>query len=217
MKHEFVYRRGYKNLTVFFAGWGMDGNPFRDFYAPESDVLILYDYTDLRFEGRILDDYAAVRVVSWSLGVWVVSAMQSQFPRLAEEAVAVNGTPFPVDETKGVPPAIFDGTLQGLSESTLAKFDRRMCGDRQTLAEFDSVHPARSICSLVEELEWIGRECRVRDVDPKFIRAVVGCRDAIFPAVNQQKAWHRICPVEVVDSAHYDRGLIRSLVRGGDA
>ena len=216
MQQQFVNRRGYENLTVFFAGWGMDVNPFRYFHAPESDVLLLYDYTDLGFDGRILDDYIRVRVVAWSLGVWVASALQQKFPRFADEAVAVNGTPFPVDETRGIPPMVFEGTLKGLSERTLAKFDRRMCGDKKTLAEYNSVHPARSVGSLAEELELIWRESRSHEVVPKFIRAFVGRRDAIFPAVNQQNAWFGICPTDVVDSAHYDSAFLRSLVCGGN-
>lgn len=193
----------------------MDENPFRDFRTSESDVMVCFDYADLSFDERLLDKYAKVRVVAWSLGVWAASALMAEISRLGEDAVAVNGTPFPVDESKGIFPVIFNGTLQGLSERSLARFDRRMCADAKALADYNLVHPSRDIQSLAHELSWIGRESANREVAPKFRRAYVGKRDAIFSCENQMNAWRGICPVEVVDAAHYDRELLRTLVCGG--
>ncbi len=215
MQHVFLQKSGCEHLTVFFAGWGMDENPFLDFRAPESDLLICCNYTDLDFNSGLLESYKSVRVIAWSLGVWAVSALMGDFPILAENATAVNGTPFPVDETRGIPPRVFQGTLQGLSDANLARFDRRMCGDAATLASYTCVHPKRSIKSLVDELAWIGRESAVCKVSPQFKRAIVGKRDAIFSCANQENAWRGLCPVDVIDIAHYNRELLRSVVCGG--
>ena len=43
------------------------------------------------------------------------------------ERVALNGTVTPVDDLKGIPQQVFEGTLEGLNEVALEKFIRRMC------------------------------------------------------------------------------------------
>ncbi len=215
MQQVFLQKKGFDNLTVFFSGWAMDENPFLGFCMPESDVMICFDYTGLDFDLSLIDKYATVRVVAWSLGVWAASALMAEIPRLATDAVAVNGTPFPVDASRGIPPEIFMGTLQGLSHSTLSRFARRMCGDLATLESYNRRHPKRSVESLADELAWIGRESVTREVAPQFKRAYVGKRDAIFSCENQVNAWRGECPVEIVDAAHYNDVLLRSLVCGG--
>lgn len=214
MQQTFLQRGIGGRLRIFFAGWGMDDNPFAGFRSPDSDILLCHDYRSLDFPSTLLEPYDAVRVVAWSLGVWAAAALMVDVPRLAEDAVAFNGTPFPVDEVRGIPPAIFQGTLQGLSASTLARFDRRMCGDAASLEQYRLVHPRRTIESLAEELDWIGSESAVRAVAPTFRRAVVGSRDAIFTRVNQRNAWEGLCLVEEVAAAHYDRETLRALVCG---
>ena len=214
MQQTFLQRGIGGRLRVFFAGWGMDENPFADFRSSDSDILLCHDYRSLDFPSSLLEPYDEVRVVAWSLGVWAAAALMAEVPRLAEDAVAFNGTPFPVDETRGILPAIFQGTLQGLSTTALARFDRRMCGDASSLAQYNLVHPRRGVDSLAEELAWIGRESAVRAVAPRFRRAVVGRRDAIFLRMNQRNAWEGLCPVDEVEAAHYDLETLRGLVCG---
>lgn len=217
MKHVFLNKAGYSALTVFFAGWGMDENPFSGCSAVGSDLLMCFDYRDYGFDARLLETYESVRVVAWSLGVWMASALMASEPRLAVDAVAVNGTPFPVDDNRGIPVEVFRGTLNGMSQDTLARFDRRMCGGRAQLEEYAAVHPQRSVESLKAELEWIyGQAGRVA-VSPRFRRAVAGRRDSIYPFANQVDAWRGICEVDEVDAAHYDRGLLCRLLRNGGA
>lgn len=216
MQQKFLQKNGSHHLIVFFTGWGMDENPFLDYRVPESDLLICFNYTDLDLTERLFDGYDSIRVVAWSLGVWAASVLMAHIPALAKNAVAVNGTPFPVDETRGIPSSVFQRTLQGLSGSNLARFDRRMCGDAATLASYNSVHPKRSLESLADELAWIGRESMVRKASPHFRRAVVGKRDAIFTCDNQLNGWRELCPVDIVDESHYSNELLRSIVCGGN-
>ncbi|NLB68090.1 MAG: DUF452 family protein [Lentisphaerae bacterium] len=216
MKHELLSKNGNSNLTIFFAGWGMDNNPFTDYRSGKSDILICFDYSNLHFKIELLDKYKNVRVVAWSLGVWVASALQAKHEQLRENAVAINGTPFPVDEERGIPPSVFEGTLKGLSEKNLARFNRRMCANSEKLAEYELVRPKRSIPSLSTELAFIGSAQKNIQIAAKFKRAYAGKLDAIFSCQNQINAWESICPVEVLDVAHYDRTLLRNLICGED-
>ena len=52
------------------------------------------------------------------------------------KSIAINGTPFPIDEERGIPPAIYRGTLEGLADASLHKFLRRMCADSKAFREF---------------------------------------------------------------------------------
>ena len=68
------------------------------------------------------------------------------------ERVALNGTVTPVDDLKGIPQQVFEGTLEGLNEGTLEKFIRRMCLKKENLETFLSKRPQRAVEELQEEL-----------------------------------------------------------------
>ena len=61
-------------------------------------------------------------------GMAIYDTMQYIKPDVSTicERVALNGTVTPVDDLKGIPQQVFEGTLEGLNESTLEKFIRRM-------------------------------------------------------------------------------------------
>lgn len=49
MQQTFLQRGIGGRLRVFFAGWGMDENPFADFRSSDSDILLCHDYKSLDF------------------------------------------------------------------------------------------------------------------------------------------------------------------------
>ena len=129
MKQHFIIKNNQKHLLLFFAGWGMDETPFLQIHPTNKDWLICYDYRSLEFDAIILQEYSEITLIAWSMGVWAASQIMKQYPSLTlSQSIAINGTPYPIHETKGITPAIFEGTLQGLNEQSLQKFQRRMCG-----------------------------------------------------------------------------------------
>ena len=220
MKTAFLSsRRANAPLAIFFAGWGMDETPFADFSAAADgcDLILCFDYTTLDFDQSIFDGREIRRVAAWSLGVWAASALFAQIPALASasERIAFNGTPFPADDTRGIPEAIYDGTLAGLSASTLAAFERRMCRDPETLARYNSRRPARSLESLRDELASIRAAAKTTPIAPAFTRAIIGSRDAIFPPANQTVAWSGLCHAEQIDAPHYSDATLRAIINDG--
>ena len=221
-------------LVVLFAGWGMDETPFADFWsadvtsasgsadilsAQEYDFAVCCDYTDLNnFAISQFPNFAIHRVIAFSFGVWAASALFARFPELAAapERIAINGTPYPIDDNFGIPTATFDATLANFSSPTLAKFERRMCGDAASLAHYQSRHPKRSLESLREEL----RNCEIAKLrntcNFHFTHSIIGTRDAIFPPQNQHAAWakHPSTKITTVDAPHYSDALLRDAVRG---
>ena len=203
MRHEFVKRDGNSRLILIFAGWAMDATPFGHISRPGYDTLVVWDYRDLSIDWSIVADYEEIALIAWSMGVYAASMSIHAIENLITARIAVNGTMTPVDNLRGIPEAIFEGTASSLDERNLRKFFRRMCGDRQTTERFMLVAPSRPVDQLIEELRaiypepWFG--------NPKVSTwdlAIIGRDDAIFPACNQQRAWQGT-PVTVIDRPHY--------------
>ena len=223
MKQEFLKKNGTKALLLFFGGWGSAPKLFRDSVEGcERDCLFCYDYKDCSFDFSLLEGYEEIRIVAWSMGVWVTGQVFGRYERCVEDgkcidrqgfdrritdAVAIGGTPMPIDDLYGIPTAVFKATLDKMSPTVLYKFRRRMCG--ADLAVFESRMPDRNIDDLREELAAIrnmvseGRESTFH-----WSRAYVCGGDLIFPAANQIRAWEKEnVPVEMRDGAHYSARL----------
>ena len=116
MKQIYLIHEHHPRLLLFFAGWGADETPFKTYRPADSDYMLCYDYRSLDFDASLLTEYTDIRVVGWSMGVWAATRVMARTPLPVSRRIAINGTPFPIDETCGIPPAIFQGTLDGLRE-----------------------------------------------------------------------------------------------------
>ncbi len=189
MKFKKLTDSGCRNLLIIFAGWGMDHRPFTNITLRNYDIAIAYDYTDGAFDSGFCQGYDDITVIAWSFGVIAADiffAKNSGLP--VSLSVAVNGTLYPVDDSRGIPEAIFRGTLDGLSEQTLMKFYRRMCGGAESFKRFMASKPERPITSLREELEAIAA------MKPRHSRwdiAVIYDNDRIIPPLNQVRSWQQ--------------------------
>lgn len=152
--------------------------------------------------------------MAWSMGVWVACQTLAGKEYPYGMRLAVNGTPFPIHDTKGIPEAIFQGTLENFSEPVLIRFRRRICGSAAQVKIFLSHHPYREIDDLHQELAALWTAVKARPaVEWIWDKAVVGMNDKIFPPQNQREAWQGVA-VEEVDAEHYDEGLFRELLNG---
>lgn len=219
MIQNFLKRQGSGTLVIFFAGWGMDMKPFLDYGDADHDIMICYDYSDMSFDSGMICGYDRYFVMGWSMGVWAATAImqRGQLPSISD-AVAVNGTPTPVDDSFGIPEKIFSGTLESLSDATLVKFRRRMCGDAAGFSFFMDRAPERTVDDLRNELAAIGRmssETGLSADDAKAIwkRAVICKGDRIFPPQNQTGFWEN-AGIENIscEGAHYNDSLMRNII-----
>lgn len=213
MKHYFIHDNKSDVLDLIFAGWGMDEHPFLQ-EVTENDLCICYDYNDLNINLSIFKNYKQIRLIAWSLGVWAAAKVFENVQLPFIEKIAINGTLQPISATSGIPPVIFMGTLQNLSTATLCKFNRRMCGSKEQKEAFDKIAPQRSIQSLSTELQMLYEGVNHNPIPQfKFDRAIIGTKDQIFPAVNQNNAWisHKNTTIEEVDMAHYPANFVNCL------
>lgn len=203
MKHEFVKQTGSRRLILIYAGWAMDAEPFRHVCRPGYDTMVVWDYRDLTMNWSGVSSYDEIALIAWSMGVYAASMTIHSIDHLITARIAVNGTLSPVDNMRGIPENIFEGTASTLDDRNLRKFFRRMCGDRPTTERFMQHAPSRPVGELVDELRAIYPEpwfCNPKV--ERWDRAVIGRQDAIFPPCNQQRAWQGT-PVAVVDRPHY--------------
>lgn len=207
MKGEWIVRDGRPDLLLFFNGWGMDRRVADWMHAawPDPgghDLCLLYGYHDLSLpEGLAgaMAGYRAVDLVAWSLGVW--AALNTGLDAI-RRAVALNGTPFPVDASRGIAPETFQGTLDNWSDASRSRFERRMFAGAERDPRIGEVRSSREPAEQQEELRAIGSAVASGRGVPApgwtFSMAVVGSRDLVFPARHQLEAWQGT-PARVVD------------------
>ncbi|WP_336534731.1 DUF452 family protein [Bacteroides acidifaciens] len=215
MKQHFIIKNNQKHLLLFFAGWGMDETPFLQIHPTDKDWMICYDYRSLEFDAGILQEYSEITLIAWSMGVWAASQIMKQYPSLPlSQSIAINGTLYPIHETKGIAPTIFEGTLQGLNDQSLQKFQRRMCGSIAAYKAFQTVAPQRPVEELKEELAAIQKQyLSLPPSDFAWQRAIIGKNDRIFLPDSQWLAWsNKVDSLEYAEAAHYQVELFDSVI-----
>lgn len=205
MKIEKIKNQSSPRLLLFFDGWAAPPELFRNI-EPEmdSDYWIVSDYRDLSFP-ESLSSYAEVDVVAWSLGVWVAERIGSTCHARWNKCVAVNGTYCPVSDALGIPEKIFQGTMEQLSDDGMRRFERRICGDRNTWASYRAF-PPRPLSEITDELRFLYHEITAGEKGSSFSwsKAWIGTGDRIFPPENQKRAWlERNVLYAEIESPHY--------------
>ena len=192
-----------RNLIVYFAGWGTPPSVVQHLAIPPAyDLLLCYDYRDFSLEFDF-SRYENVRLVAWSMGVWVAERVMRQIPLLS--ATAMNGTGLPTHDDYGIPCAVFQGTLDTLDEINQGKFERRMCGDKQLLQQYQSLEGRHSMEEIHAELTALydALSAEHQHTGLLWTKAIIGTQDRIFPAQNQRNYWHERCEVSEMGGGHY--------------
>lgn len=197
-------------LILFFAGWGMPPSAVQSLSIPAGcDLLICYDYQDLQLDFDF-SHYQHIHLVAWSMGVWVAS--QTLPTTLAiKNAVAINGTERPCHDSLGIAEHIFLGTLHGLNESTLTKFQRRMCVDHDIFQQYRRFSDLRSATTLKTELGVLYQAIQQRPHQEfTWKKAIVGMQDRIFLPENQINYWQDRTVIQQEDLPHFPFFAIQS-------
>ncbi len=194
---------GKNSVIVFFTGWGCDENCTSHLNSDSHDIFTVYDYTDLSNASVIsskISHYKKAFLISWSFGVKIASQILQK--ELFAKAIAVNGTIDLIDKDFGIPPHIYERTLNSMSEENLIRFYKNMTLDHFSF--FDSHKPARSYSSIENELRLLDKSSIKCDYD-FYDEALVSSRDLIIPSVNQNSFWKSKCGLEPgnINAPHY--------------
>lgn len=204
MQYHWLNKKdGNKKLLLFFGGWSFDYKPFERLEYNDYDVLMLYDYNDLSIPIEILG-YEEYFLITWSMGVFVAYLLKEKLPEFKEK-IAINGTPFPVDNEKGIPIKTFDLTLKYVDTGLQGKFQRNLFKTEEEFQKYLQNPVAREIPNQASELVSLKKLIDKTDVDYKkyYNRAIISNTDKIIPTRNQHNCWDNVCPVVVLNSGHF--------------
>ena len=180
------------DVIVVFGGWAVGPDVFAHLAGPQ-DLLFASDYRNLDAELPDLSGYQSVTLVAWSFGVAAYAHWQKDRTDPFDRKIAVNGTLAPVDEARGIPPAVLAKTAEGLSEQSFAQFLRRT---------FNAPQPPRSIDVEARRAELHAVAARGAAPAVAFDQVWLSGRDRIFPPVNQHRAWDGATLRELPTAAH---------------
>ncbi len=191
------------NLLLFFSGWAMDARATAHLAVPEgTDLCVCFDYTDLatpdveRWKG-----YAQVRLAAWSMGVWAAEQVVPALGLNVVRAVAVNGTPTPVDDRYGIPERIARGTCDNLTEQSFFKFMMRVSRGFKFIPESGLEARKAELSRIINAPPHAGKIA--------WNKAIISTQDAIFPPENLHSYWNGRCPIREIEAPHYPFHLFK--------
>ena len=129
MKTEFI-NHNKNSLILFFCGFYTDANCFIEFDNGKSDILFVYDYSDMEnnpIEYFDFLNYTQVSVIAYSYGVWALNYVYNQdlLPQI-HSSCAISGTFCPVDNDYGVNEKVYELMARSLNSDTIEKFEQKM-------------------------------------------------------------------------------------------
>lgn len=206
MKVTFINRdKQNSSLILIMAGWSTDQRLFSHIKKEGWDVAVVDDYSSFDLDTSFLNPYSTIYLYAWSLGVFASSSLPAE--RITA-SFAINGTPFPVDDSYGIPVEIFNSTESTLTERNLLKFRMRMFGGRDNFnAVKDNLPLSDDIENLRQQLRTVSEAAQTHYATPiKWNRVFIASGDRIFPPENQQRAWKKILQeqdIVTLDAPHY--------------
>lgn len=178
MKAQWLTRIGTPDLVLVFGGWALGAAPFAGLTG-DTDVLLVDSYTDLDTPLPELAAYDQISLLAFSFGVASAGHWLAHSGVKPARLVAVSGTLYPADTTRGIAPEMIQATADGLQDTSFAKFCRR--------AGLTAPAPALDIPAARDELHAIAE----RGPAPacNFDRIWIPSRDRIIPTQAQVAAW----------------------------
>ncbi len=208
MKFHWLKHNNSPRLLLFFNGWGMDQHPVR-FLASDArhDVLMFYDYRNFAIEPGLTSEigqYQDKVVIAWSMGVWAYAQINAQYFNNIQHAIALNGTCRAIHESDGIPPAVYQMTVEQFSESGRTKFFKRLCGSGSLFKRFQPYQPQRALQEQHEELLAIQQLAVTSETgNVPYDVALIGTHDKIIPTKNQRNFWQGRIPYTLIDAPHF--------------
>lgn len=205
MQYHWLNKKNNDDLTVFFCGWSFDGKPFKHLKYSDKDVLVIYDYTEPELPEDIFEGYEKYFLITWSMGVYIAYLMQTSLPKF-DKKIAINGTPFPVDNELGIPQKTFDLTLKYVDSGLKGKFQQNLFKNPQDYEKYLLSPVERTIENRANELVALDKFIHARKAEySKFYDcAIISDTDKIIPTRNQIKCWEKYnTPIVMLDNGHF--------------
>ena len=206
MHYHRLNQQNNSRLIVFLAGWSFDFYPFEFLECENSDVLFVYDYNTINREDLELLKtcaYSEKFLISWSMGVYTAYLLKDKLPNFTSK-IAVNGTPYPIDNDFGIPERTFDLTLKYAESGLQGKFYENVFSDKELLEKYLENPVKRTIQNRVNELQSLNELIRSQNITYNgnfYNKAIIGDNDKIIPTKNQIKMWGN--SAKIINSGHF--------------
>ena len=195
---KYLINKNSDTLLIFFTGWGCDEYEFEHLKA-DSDVLLLYDYTDLNLDFDF-SKYKNFDLIAFSAGVFVASIMDFDFE--INKKISIDGNPYLFDEYFGLSKEIQD-ILYNITEENADEFARNYLV--KTDDEWKNFHPSkRTLESCQKEFDCLkeiykNQKQNIKDI---YNFALAGSNDLIFNISAQQEFYGN--RLNIIDNARHN-------------
>ena len=209
MQFHWLNKQNKENLIVFFAGWSFDYRPFEFMDCENCDVLMIYDYNSINpneFEKiQFSSKYKNKTLLAWSMGVYAAYKLR-EFLGDFDKKIAINGTPFPVDNEYGIPEKPFLLTLKHAKTGLEGKFYQNIFDKSEEFERYLNTPVERSIDNRVDELKSLYEDIKnsPKEYEKFYDFAFVSSNDNIIPPKNQMNFWQTYnSPLKKLESGHF--------------
>lgn len=202
MQSHWLNKQNNNKLIIFFTGWSFDYKPFEFLNCGNFDVLIIYDYNDLALPQ--IPEYKEYFLISWSMGVYTSYLLKDKLPKFTKK-IAINGTPFPVNDEYGIPLKPFILTLRHAKTGLEGKFYQNIFNSEKEYAQYTKTQVERTIENRVSELNNLYSKIKSTEISYQnyFDTAIISNNDKIIPTKNQINFWEGKAEIKTVESGHF--------------
>lgn len=229
MQYHWLNKQNNDNLIIFFCGWSFDYIPFERLDCGNNDVLCVYDYSEIAdnscgvsamtcpnenlqksviahadARSEFCLGYKKFYLIAWSMGVYIAYLLRDSLPEFHKK-IAINGTPFPVDDEKGIPKRTFDLTLKYVDTGLQGKFQQNLFKNPADYEKYLTSPVGRSIENRAAELAALDKFIKSQHIEYSnfYDCAIISDADKIIPTRNQIRCWDGLASVVMLDSGHF--------------
>ena len=203
MQYHWLNKQNNNKLIIFFAGWSFDYIPFEFLPSGDYDVLMLYDYNTLELPP--IPQYEKYFLISWSMGVFTAYLLKEELPAF-EQKIAINGTPYPVDDDNGIPLKPFLLTLKHAGQGLEGKFYRNIFDSSKDYERYTQNPVKRQVQNRIDELNNLYKLIKNIDInyDKFYNTAIISKNDIIIPSKNQINFWTgKVENIKMLECGHF--------------
>ncbi len=194
---------GNRNLVIFLLGWAATPNAVCHISLPGCDVLACHNHIGEPepFDAADFAGYERIYLFAWSFGIWVAEQCCRELPLY--RAVALNGTPFPVDPRWGMRLKVVLRSMQAIARNGgINEFAATGSSDGRYIPT--GPYADRTAEQKVEELTELAERAQAYSAAHlTWHRAYIADKDEIFPPARMRDYWSSVGLGTEFDSYHY--------------
>lgn len=186
MQQYWLKQEGNQDLILYMLGWAATPNAISHICPQRYDVLAVCNYTSIEpIPATLLSGYRRIYLFAWSFGIWVAEQTCKDLPLY--KAVALNGTPYPVDPRYGMRLRVVLRTMR-----CQANNGTKPAAEHQDSTRYmpSGPYPDRGSLEKITELENLAKwsqENQERSIH--WDKAYIADKDEIFPPANMRAYW----------------------------